>query len=147
MAVKHQAQLETATTHNYLSEISFRVMYNCFYRILQYLGQILYSFLQGKKPPTLPPISHIIHWTQILKYIKINLSNLTYFNEMLKKHYKSLSSAFRIHLQFSSSFSISLHIRKPKCGTHLYIKTVIKCHVKLEHLNYSSDFWSLIPLV
>lgn len=56
---------------------------------------------------------------------------------MLKNPYKSLSSAFRTYLQFSSGFSISLHIRK----------TVIKCHVKLEHQNYSSDFWSLIPLV
>lgn len=80
-------------------------------------------------------------------YIKIYLSNVIYFKEMLKNHYSSLSSAFRVHLQFSSGFSISLHIRKPKLGTYLYIKTVIKCHVRLEHLNYSSDFWSLIPLV
>lgn len=54
---------------------------------------------------------------------------------MMKNHYSSLSSAFRIHLQFSSGFSMRLHIRKPKLGTYLYIKTVIKCHARVGYLN------------
>lgn len=91
-------------------------MCNCFYRILHCLGQILSSFLQRNN---LLPASHLIHWVlhwvQILTFI--NLPNWIYLNKILQNHYGSPSSTFSIHLWFSSGYSISLHIRKPKSGT------------------------------
>lgn len=103
--------------------ISFRVCLIVFTESFSVWAKYCHLFFREKKK--LPPASHLIHqvlhWIQIWIHIKINLSNVIYFSEMLENHYGILSSAFRIHLWFSSCYSISLHSRKPKFGTYLNV--------------------------